>query len=60
MLFFFRFLYFQKEHVQIAHVLSHSNKVRYKMYILCSVIISLISISMSNANKKDNILLYKT
>lgn len=31
------------------------------MYILCSVIISLISISMSNANKKDNnILLYKT
>lgn len=59
--FFFRFLYFQKEHVQIAHVLSRSNKVRYKMYILCSVIISLISISMSNANKKDNnILLYKT
>lgn len=30
------------------------------MYILCSVIFSLISISMSNANKKDNILLYKT
>lgn len=59
--FFFRFLYFQKEHVQIAHVLSRSNKVRYKMYILCSVIIRLISISMSNAFKKDNnILLYKT
>lgn len=31
------------------------------MYILCSVIIRLISISMSNAFKKDNnILLYKT
>lgn len=61
MLFFsFRFLYFQKEHVQIAHVLSRSNKVRYKMYILCSVIISLISISMSDANKKDNNILLCT
>lgn len=58
---FFRFLYFQKEHVQIAHVLSRSNKVKYKMYILCSGIISLISINMSNAKKKDNNnLLYRT
>lgn len=52
MLFFLRFWYFQREHVQIVHVLSLSNKVRGQMK--CNVDVNVNSFAAANVKYKEN------